>query len=829
MWLKLLFLFLISFWTTTTAQYEPFSVISSSWSMWSPWSFCSNNVMIRVRACSTVRGYKCIGHNKEFQSCSSPPKKNNLDYEDPEVADREMAMKQLYQDYEPETPDEAKYAQTRGNRNFHQISQTTAMPPAPRGPSPTKSSSTTDNFSIFNRGGTGVGMMSDEEQEYFDETVRMSPQSPKPTNPSVPTTFEFDKYPKRTEEPTTVPTTTTSSTTTTTTTTTTITTTEAPTTTTTEEETTTTETPEPIPQTVTPQYPTPKIIDQEAVMEPEDVNFRGKYTLEEPLPEVSMPTFASPPGTMTTEFEPEPTETPSSAPPPSFPINQEPEELSDGSTHSVGSYSIGKEPILEEEPVQLAPSTEAPSRNLPTFAISPSTRRLGEVRRAPSTVNTHIEMPMSMLPFIPTAAEEPSTTKYIEEEATTTTTETPRPRYNHHPRIALVTSQQNMQHFPKLMNEQRASPRPYLRTVPSPSEFEQSTTKKPKMVTVEITNKTLNKKRRNRRLKKLNRMGKIRTVAVLPTEYAIPTTEPMQKPMPTPAKFELQEEKFLAPKPTESLSTFTEPHPTWESDKDRRVYEENRELEARIAALRNKVEMNRKILATMKIPEGVETTVTTSTQKPVKPVEEVMIEGDTARALSWMINDMERMVEDKAKTEVTDQLPVDKVVEEPVGFRLGETDESEGTTTTVSPFPFPIPEDGFALIRSKRSSKPSPYKNGKKSEFISIISQFLSTDLLVIWSSWSEWTNCQCGKQSRKRKCLKYLGGSKYAYDDHKFIPIDQSTNTIEFGEPAEFPVEIEEPAPVGSEEQEVSNRVKRSLKCPLPQIEIRSCYSPVC
>uniref|UniRef100_A0A1I7TBX6 Uncharacterized protein n=1 Tax=Caenorhabditis tropicalis TaxID=1561998 RepID=A0A1I7TBX6_9PELO len=222
--------------------------------------------------------------------------------------------------------------------------------------------------------------------------------------------------------------------------------------------------------------------------------------------------------------------------------------------------------------------------------------------------------------------------------------------------------------------------------------------------------------------------------------------------------------------------------------------------------------MNRKILATMKIPEGVETT--SSTQKPEKPVEEVMIEGDTARALSWMINDMERLVDDKEKTQVTDKLAVEKVGEEPVGFRLGEAeDESDGTTTTVSPFPFPIPEDGFALIRSKRSSKSSPYKNGKK----------------IIWSSWSEWTKCQCGKQSRKRKCLKYLGGSKYAYDDQKFIPIDQSTNSIEFGEPAEFPEEIEEPKPVGSEEKKESNRVKRSLKCPSPQIEIRSCSSPVC
>ncbi|CAJ0589856.1 unnamed protein product [Cylicocyclus nassatus] len=91
------------------------SVISSSWSMWSPWSFCSNNVMVRVRACSTVRGYKCAGHNKEFQSCDSSllrtpqkPAGSDVDVVDPYSEDRRIAMKQLYQDYEVEVPDSEK-------------------------------------------------------------------------------------------------------------------------------------------------------------------------------------------------------------------------------------------------------------------------------------------------------------------------------------------------------------------------------------------------------------------------------------------------------------------------------------------------------------------------------------------------------------------------------------------------------------------------------------------------------------------------------------------------------------------------------------------------
>ncbi|GMT10694.1 hypothetical protein PFISCL1PPCAC_28578 [Pristionchus fissidentatus] len=92
-------------------------MMSSEWSRWSPWSFCSGGVRVRVRACATVRGFKCMGHNKEFQSCdlaattSSPSEGKNID--DPFVEDRSMAMKQLYPDYDqPFKPQAAKVATT---------------------------------------------------------------------------------------------------------------------------------------------------------------------------------------------------------------------------------------------------------------------------------------------------------------------------------------------------------------------------------------------------------------------------------------------------------------------------------------------------------------------------------------------------------------------------------------------------------------------------------------------------------------------------------------------------------------------------------------------
>lgn len=76
-------------------------VYGSVWASWSAWSFCVNNVRIRVRACNTVRGFSCLGKNQELMECDS----NNLKHEtrdpeyeviDPWEDDRREAMRQLY-------------------------------------------------------------------------------------------------------------------------------------------------------------------------------------------------------------------------------------------------------------------------------------------------------------------------------------------------------------------------------------------------------------------------------------------------------------------------------------------------------------------------------------------------------------------------------------------------------------------------------------------------------------------------------------------------------------------------------------------------------------
>ncbi|CAO4360313.1 unnamed protein product [Caenorhabditis nigoni] len=84
-------------------------VYASVWAAWSAWSFCSDSKRIRVRACNTVRGFRCLGPNQQTEACDPstspilgrPPKPNTInDYDtvDPWQEDRVEALKQLYPD-----------------------------------------------------------------------------------------------------------------------------------------------------------------------------------------------------------------------------------------------------------------------------------------------------------------------------------------------------------------------------------------------------------------------------------------------------------------------------------------------------------------------------------------------------------------------------------------------------------------------------------------------------------------------------------------------------------------------------------------------------------
>ncbi len=100
-----------------------FLVYESLWASWSAWSICVSNRKLRVRACKTVKGFKCLGHNREGRVCSTGKtivpqpftfdrlvhhggsrslmvnrdSGNGLDYEglDPWEEDRRIALRQL--------------------------------------------------------------------------------------------------------------------------------------------------------------------------------------------------------------------------------------------------------------------------------------------------------------------------------------------------------------------------------------------------------------------------------------------------------------------------------------------------------------------------------------------------------------------------------------------------------------------------------------------------------------------------------------------------------------------------------------------------------------
>ncbi|GMR50907.1 hypothetical protein PMAYCL1PPCAC_21102, partial [Pristionchus mayeri] len=107
-------------------------LFSSTWGAWSAWSFCVNNVRIRVRACNTVRGFSCVGKNQETESCANslyhhhparPKPPTDYDVVDPYEDDRIEALKQLYPDESPSDVLERR----KPNPNFLRIG-TTATP-----------------------------------------------------------------------------------------------------------------------------------------------------------------------------------------------------------------------------------------------------------------------------------------------------------------------------------------------------------------------------------------------------------------------------------------------------------------------------------------------------------------------------------------------------------------------------------------------------------------------------------------------------------------------------------------------------------------------------
>ncbi|CAI4230917.1 unnamed protein product [Auanema sp. JU1783] len=114
---------------------------ASIWAAWSAWSFCSNGVQIRVRACNTVKGFSCLGANQETKPCenmiTTPTDRvhhqptSDYDVVDPWQADREEALKQLYPDDDEKKQEKEHQAPVPGSFKILSAGKTHQLEPPP--------------------------------------------------------------------------------------------------------------------------------------------------------------------------------------------------------------------------------------------------------------------------------------------------------------------------------------------------------------------------------------------------------------------------------------------------------------------------------------------------------------------------------------------------------------------------------------------------------------------------------------------------------------------------------------------------------------------------
>nr|CAD2172779.1 unnamed protein product [Meloidogyne enterolobii] len=116
---------------------------ASVWASWSAWSYCTNNIQMRVRACNTVRGFSCLGPNRDIRPCGNilgeiPPNRQRIqqiplepnsnheqfELEDPWAEDRREALKQLYEKQIPrreENVEKVKRPELFASKNIENI------------------------------------------------------------------------------------------------------------------------------------------------------------------------------------------------------------------------------------------------------------------------------------------------------------------------------------------------------------------------------------------------------------------------------------------------------------------------------------------------------------------------------------------------------------------------------------------------------------------------------------------------------------------------------------------------------------------------------------
>ncbi|PAV66207.1 hypothetical protein WR25_11755 isoform C [Diploscapter pachys] len=187
-----------------------------------------------------------------------------------------------------------------------------------------------------------------------------------------------------------------------------------------------------------------------------------------------------------------------------------------------------------------------------------------------------------------------------------------------------------------------------------------TTTRKPRKPKLKKHKLGKNKRRKlSRRLKMLNNKIKVSEIALLPTELAfnLPESEG-RKVLPLTTIATISERKVnrtleKIDRLLEKIETEGVHSNTPVMNQSQQLYEETLEIEKRLSELQKEVNKSKKKMEKAKAP---------------LPSVDV-VEGDTARALSWMIANMSKTVEDNPSVSVVDMIPLERVVDTPA-FRL---------------------------------------------------------------------------------------------------------------------------------------------------------------
>ncbi|EYC30725.1 hypothetical protein Y032_0004g1736 [Ancylostoma ceylanicum] len=147
------------------------------------------------------------------------------------------------------------------------------------------------------------------------------------------------------------------------------------------------------------------------------------------------------------------------------------------------------------------------------------------------------------------------------------------------------------------------------------------------------------------------------------------------------------------------------------------------ELEKQVETLRKRIRKSKRKLAA-----ALKTSASPAVEGPA-------VEGDTARALSWMIANVAKLMDEHASIPIVDKVPIEKV----------DADTDQVLSRLPSGVEVISEQDQF-ILKEDASNDP-----------VVKVDRQTSDDSRMTDVEWSEWSSCNCGAQSRRAVCLTSL------------------------------------------------------------------------